>query len=175
MRPSSDGRGKARDGAWPLGVRHRGRRAPSLNLGLAPRRLAAMKTALRLAALLLLAAPATSFAQLEIRLGFPAPPPLVVVSPGIQVVPNHAEEVFFTGGFYWLRRDGHWFRAREHNAAWVQVQPAIVPAALVRIPPGQYRHYRAEMREERREERHERREERRERREERHERRHGHD
>ena len=70
---------------------------------------------------------------------FPAPPPLVVIQPGVQVVEDSDDEVFFVDGFYWCRRDGRWFRTKSHQGGWVVVGPGLVPATLVAIPPGQYR------------------------------------
>ena len=92
---------------------------------------------------LLLPWPARSQAQvhLQINLGLPPQPPLVVVQPGIQVVENWNEEVFFVGGWYWVRRDGGWYRARSPRASFVWVERRHVPPGLVRIPPGQYKHY----------------------------------
>jgi hypothetical protein len=87
---------------------------------------------------------AAAQASVDIRIGFPAPPPLVVVSPGIRVVPDYQEEVFFVDGWYWARRDGIWYRTRDHRGGWVLVQPRYVPPGLVRIPPGQYKHWRKE-------------------------------
>lgn len=83
-------------------------------------------------------------ASVDIRIGFPAPPPLVVVSPGVQVVPDYQEEVFFVDGWYWARRDAVWYRTRDYRGGWVVVGPRYVPAALVRIPPGHYRHWNKE-------------------------------
>ena len=80
----------------------------------------------------------------SIQMSLPVAPPLVVVQPGVQVVENYDEEVFYTGGWYWTRRDGGWYRARGPRAAFVWVEPRRVPVALVRIPPGQYRHWRRE-------------------------------
>ncbi len=101
-----------------------------------------------LAALALLSpAVALAQAQVQIRIDLPAVlPPLVVVQPGIQVVQDFDEEVFFVNGYYWIRRDGRWYRARDHRAAWVYVEPRRVPPGLVRIPPGHYRHWRKEER-----------------------------
>ncbi len=81
----------------------------------------------------------------DIRVGFPTPPPLVVVSPGIQVVPDYGEEVFFVDGWYWLRSDAIWYRTRDHRGGWVVVQPRHVPASLVRLPPGRYKHWHKEQ------------------------------
>jgi hypothetical protein len=94
-------------------------------------------------ALALLPAPARPQAavQLEINLGLPPRPPLVVVQPGIQVVENWNEEVFFSGGWYWVRRDGGWYRARSPRATFVWVEPRRVPPGLLWRPPGYYRHF----------------------------------
>jgi hypothetical protein len=84
--------------------------------------------------------------RLQLDLGLPPQPPLVVIQPGIQVVENSNEEVFFTGGWYWVRRDGGWYRARSPRAAFVWVEPRRVPVGLVRLPPpGHYRHFRREQ------------------------------
>ncbi len=70
---------------------------------------------------------------------FPAPPALVVIQPGVQVVEDYDDEVFFVDGFYWCRRDGRWFRTKSHQGGWVVMSPSLVPATLVALPPGQYR------------------------------------
>ena len=72
----------------------------------------------------------------------PVLPPLVVVEPGVQVVEDLDDEVFLVEGWYWVRRDARWYRARDYRRAWVYVEPRFVPRGLVRIPPGQYRRFR---------------------------------
>jgi len=84
-----------------------------------------------------------SLADIDLKIVFPKPPPLVVVSPGIQVVPDHDHEVFVVDGHYWTRRDGAWYRAVDHRGAWVVVDGPGVPPALVKIPPGHYRRWKA--------------------------------
>jgi hypothetical protein len=142
-----------------------------------------MKTLL---AALLFALPA--FAQIHVDVSlpsilFPAPPHLVVVEPGVQVVENYDEEVFFVDNFYWHHRGPHWYRTNAHNGAWVLVEPRFVPERIAIYEPGRFRRWRGseperrewnewherrnrehreERREERREDRHERREDRRE-------------
>jgi hypothetical protein len=111
---------------------------------------------------------------------YEAPPPLVVVEPGVQVVENADEEVFFVDGYYWHPGpNGWWYRTRSFRGGWVAVPARSAPQRLVRLPPGQYRHWRAERRmdhemrkEERREERAERHEEKNERKWEKHHGRH---
>ena len=43
---------------------------------------------------------------------FPEPPHVVIAAPGVYVVPDYPEEVFFVSGSYWVVREGHWFRSR---------------------------------------------------------------
>jgi hypothetical protein len=90
------------------------------------------------------------FMQVQVRVSVPVPvvrfevaPQRVEVQPGVQVVEDYDEEVFFVDGRYWMRApDGRWCRARDHRGGWVYVEPRVVPARLVRMPPGHYKHYR---------------------------------
>ena len=97
------------------------------------------------AALTLSPAPAPAQVGVQINVNIPVNPPLVVVQPGIQVVEDWDEEVFFTAGFYWVRRDAYWYRAPSPRATWVYVEPSRVPPGLVKIPPGHYKHYRKDQ------------------------------
>lgn len=109
-------------------------------------------TRLGLALVLLtcLALPFAAKAQVSvgIQIGLPVAPPLVVIQPGIQVVENYPEEVFFARGWYWARRGPAWYRARQPGVTFMPVQPRYVPARLAALPPGHYKHWRRdEMRE----------------------------
>lgn len=80
-----------------------------------------------------------------IRIGLPAVlPPLVVVEPGVSVVSDYDQEVFFSDGYYYTRRDSGWIRARDHRGSWARVEPTYVPAPIRQAPAGRYRHYRGE-------------------------------
>jgi hypothetical protein len=69
-------------------------------------------------------------------------PPLVVIQPGVQVIPEVEHEVFFVDGAYFARQDGGWYRAPSpHAGAWTAVPPQVVPVALVKIPPGKYKNW----------------------------------
>jgi hypothetical protein len=101
--------------------------------------------------LLSVAFPRPSAAQvnLQVQIGVPTirfetVPVLVEVSPGVQVVPEYEQEVFFVDGWYWHRGGRTWYRTQDHRGGWVVVHRREVPRGLVRIPPGRYRHYRAE-------------------------------
>jgi hypothetical protein len=100
--------------------------------------------------------PATAEATVVLKLGLPQAPRLVVIQPGIQVVEDFDDEVFFHSGVYWARRDGRWYRASGPHAEYRFVEERHVPEGLRRLPPGHYRHWKHESKkEERREERHE--------------------
>jgi hypothetical protein len=93
----------------------------------------------------------TSAAQVNVQVQIGVPtvrfetvPALVVVSPGVQVVPDYDEEVFFVNGWYWYRSGPTWYRTRDHRGGWVVAHGREVPRGLQRIPPGRYKHYRAE-------------------------------
>lgn len=109
--------------------------------------IALKKVVLSAAVAVVVAVPAVASAQsasVEFRLDLPVVlPQLVVVSPGVQVVPELDHEVFFVDGWYWARQDGSWFRSRSHRSGWVLVGPRAVPARLAGIPPGKYRRWKA--------------------------------
>jgi len=74
---------------------------------------------------------------------FGAPPPLVAVAPGVEVVQDNDQEIFFSGGFYWhCAPNGVWYRTRSYRGGWVMAPRGGVPVAVMRMPRGQYRHYR---------------------------------
>lgn len=94
-------------------------------------------------AAVLLAAPARAQVSVSIELPsirFEVAPALVTVSPGIQVVENYRDEVYFVDGWYWVRRDSRWFRTRNHRGGWVVVERGV-PPGLTRLPPGKYKHF----------------------------------
>jgi hypothetical protein len=81
-------------------------------------------------------------AQVTITLGLPVVlPTLVVVQPGVSVIPNQPVEVFYSGGYYWTRRDNGWYRTHDHNGGWARIDERHVPVVIVQSPPGQYKHY----------------------------------
>jgi hypothetical protein len=80
--------------------------------------------------------------QLRIRMGLPTVlPPLVEVRPGLQVVQDYDDEIFFADGYYWMQRDGSWYRARDYRQRWSFVRPGGESRMLFGHQPGQYRRY----------------------------------
>ncbi len=67
-------------------------------------------------------------------------PDLVAVSPGVQVIADYEEPIFYSNGFYWWNYGGGWYRSGYYTGGWVEAHP---PVAVVRIgEPYRYRHYR---------------------------------
>ena len=70
-----------------------------------------------------------------------AEPDLVLVSPGVYVISDHDEPVFYSEGSYWWYRGGYWYSSRVHTGGWVRVNH--VPVIIGRIDrPHGYVHYR---------------------------------
>lgn len=73
--------------------------------------------------------------------GYAATPDLVTVQPGVQVVADYDEPVFFVDGFYWRFYDGYWYRSNSYYSGWYFYERP--PVAVLRIDrPYAYAHYR---------------------------------
>ena len=95
-------------------------------------------------------APALASAQVRVQVGLPLPElsiqvggPLVYVGPQVWVLPDSDDEVFYSGGWYWARNNGHWYRSHGRQRGWAVVNESYVPAPVRRLPPGQYRRFHA--------------------------------
>ena len=95
-----------------------------------------------IAAAVLVSLPVAAQVTVEVeapKLRFEVAPALVVVAPGVRVVPDYDEEVFVVGSYYYVRRGPHWYRAHGHHGRWHHVKS--VPREIVHLPHGKYRHY----------------------------------
>jgi len=106
-----------------------------------------MNACIRLFVAAVLLSSGAALAQVRVEVGLPSirfevVPPMVVVSPGVQVVEDYDEEVFFVDRYYYVREGGHWYRTRDHRGHWVRVEERYVPVTVVRSPHGKYRRYR---------------------------------
>jgi len=67
-------------------------------------------------------------------------PDLAYVAPGVYVIANYDEPIFYADGFYWYSYDGAWYRSRYYTGGWTYASP---PYAVARISqPYAYRYYR---------------------------------
>jgi hypothetical protein len=68
-------------------------------------------------------------------------PDLVSVGPGVSVIADYDEPIFYSNGYYWWNVDGYWYRSTYYTGGWAYVSRP--PVALVNIgSPYRYRHYR---------------------------------
>lgn len=87
-------------------------------------------------------------------------PELVEIEPGVQVIADYDEPVFYSDNFYWRYDGGVWYRSRDYRRDWVRVErPTARVARIAR--PGAYVHYRADVRAEVRDDRRDHRDDRR--------------
>jgi hypothetical protein len=95
-------------------------------------------------AFLLTAALAACAGQAEVRYSSGASDPELVAmdtDPGVMVVANADEPVFYSDNSYWLYRDSHWYRSSSHRGGWARIDQA--PEHLRRIDrPEAYVHFR---------------------------------
>jgi hypothetical protein len=67
-------------------------------------------------------------------------PDLAYVAPGVYVIANYDEPIFYADGYYWYPYDGIWYRSRTYTGGWTYSSP---PVAVARIgTPYAYRYYR---------------------------------
>ena len=105
-----------------------------------------MNNRLRLLTAVVVLGSSAAMAQVSIDVSMPSihfevRPPLVVVEPGVQVVEDCDDEVYYVNEYYYVRKGPNWFRTRDHRGHWVRVEERYVPVRVVRAPPGKYRRY----------------------------------
>jgi hypothetical protein len=70
-------------------------------------------------------------------------PELVAVGPGIQVVADADEPLFYSDGAYWLYRASNWYRSDNDRSGFAPIEPVDVPVAVRTIDrPQMYVQYR---------------------------------
>ena len=69
-------------------------------------------------------------------------PRLAYVGPGLYVVSDYGEPVFYSDGWYWWYSSGIWYQSSVYDGGWFRA--STVPIAIRRIDrPRAYIHYRA--------------------------------
>ncbi|HSD87513.1 MAG TPA: hypothetical protein VLB44_08355 [Kofleriaceae bacterium] len=82
-------------------------------------------------------------AQGQVQYAGEADVQLVELSPGVQVIADYDEPVFYSESYYWRYDNGVWYRSPYHSRGWVRVQ--TVPVAIRQIDqPRRYVHYHAQ-------------------------------
>jgi hypothetical protein len=67
-------------------------------------------------------------------------PDLVYVSPGVQVIADYDEPIFYVDNYYWRFSGGTWYRSASYTGGWVYATPPVVIRRIER--PEVYVHYR---------------------------------
>lgn len=71
-------------------------------------------------------------------------PDLVAISPGVYVVADYDEPIFYADNFYWRYYGGSWYRSSHYTGGWAYASPPRViaridrPYAYVRYRPSGY-------------------------------------
>ncbi len=72
--------------------------------------------------------------------GYYAEPDLAYVGPGVSVIADYNEPIFYSDGYYWRNYNNSWYRSGYYTGGWVS---AAAPYAVVSIrTPGAYVRYR---------------------------------
>jgi hypothetical protein len=86
--------------------------------------------------------------NVDVNIGLPAPPPIVVASPPRVVVvpgspvyyaPDASVNLFVYGGRYYTFHEGAWFVGPKHSGPWTFIAVDRVPAPVVAVPVKYYR------------------------------------
>ena len=114
-----------------------------LRMSVEPFRRAALVAALTLAA-------APALAGVDVHIGIPAPPSIVieapphlVVVPGVprvQYAPDLSYNYFAYGGQYYTYHENNWFVAPSYGGPWAYVDRVRVPRPVLGVPVRYYRH-----------------------------------
>jgi hypothetical protein len=73
------------------------------------------------------------------------PPDLVVISPGVQVIADQDEPIFYSSNLYWRYQGGTWYRSQYHTHGWARVDVAPVEIRAI-ARPAAYVHYHGAVR-----------------------------
>ena len=57
-------------------------------------------------------------------------PELIEISPGVQVIADADEPIFYSHGHYWLYRDGYWLRSGDYRRGYARVEFTYVPSEI---------------------------------------------
>ncbi|HEU0031440.1 MAG TPA: hypothetical protein VFQ53_12465 [Kofleriaceae bacterium] len=68
-------------------------------------------------------------------------PDLVYVQPGVGVIADYDEPIFYADNYYWWFYNGAWYRSNYYTGGWVYVSSPSVRIARIGNPY-YYRHYR---------------------------------
>jgi hypothetical protein len=98
---------------------------------------------------LVVAVPIPTMAQVDIRISFPLPPPIVFAAPPelivipetyVYVPPDIGVDLYFWNGWWWRLWEGRWYRSHYYNRGWGYYNN--VPSFYFDVDPGWRGYYR---------------------------------
>jgi len=87
-------------------------------------------------------AQAGAIGEADAPVTFKSPPTLVEIDSDVWVVQNHERAVYYTSNFYWVYRDGIWWRAQSYDEGWTRIDASTVPPAVASRDHKTYVNYR---------------------------------
>lgn len=100
-----------------------------------------MRLMLPIVAALALGAGCAGTGSVGYTAAYSAPAPdLVYVSPGVSVIADYEQPIFYSDGYYWRHDGGYWYRSSAYTHGWVYARP---PRAILSVgDPYRYVRYR---------------------------------
>ena len=104
---------------------------------------------------LVIVVPIPTMAQVDVRVSFPLPPPIVFAAPPelivipetyVYVAPDIDVDFYFWNGWWWRFWEGRWYRSRYYNRGWGYYNN--VPSFYFDVDPGWREYYRDHNQEE---------------------------
>jgi hypothetical protein len=83
-------------------------------------------------------------AEAEAPVAFVGTPTLVAVDSDVWVVSDADYATYYVDDYYWVYRDGSWYRSRAYDGGWVTIEVSVVPAVIVSRNHRAYVHYHGE-------------------------------
>lgn len=87
-------------------------------------------------------AQAGGLGEAEAPVTFRSPPTLVEIESDVWVVQSHERAVYYVSGFYWVYRDGAWWRAQSYDNGWARTETSAVPPTIATRDHQAYVNYR---------------------------------
>ena len=87
-------------------------------------------------------AQAGAYGEADAPVSFRSQPTLVEIDSDVWVVREHERTVYYTSGFYWVQRDGTWWRAPAYDSGWARIEASTVPPAIASRDHQSYVNYR---------------------------------
>jgi hypothetical protein len=80
-------------------------------------------------------------AQAEAPVVFVGTPTLVAIDSEVWVVRDADYATYYVDDYYWVYRDGRWYRSHDYGGGWVLIEVSVVPVVIVSRNHTTYVHF----------------------------------